>query len=357
MKYRAQFSRSVWRRVLVLFGVVAALAGIIVAVAEVSTTPARKSPVTAGDSKANCVSPSFPNGVVSQSIINQISSQTGVTYNCLNVFGNPMPAWTDWESPWMFSDPSEGWDAWLASSPTHQAILGFDLIPQSVSNTSNPLAWEQPCANGSYNAYAKTLATNLLSYGAGSIVIRLGVEANGSWEDDYVGSTSTEMSDWGKCFANEVTAMRSVSGTNFLFVWNPNICTANLPLSSWYPGNAYVSIIGADAYDADCDTSQTVGQEGWSTYYTDNSNGNVRAASYPSLSNIEAFAVAHGKPMSFPEWGVTAGDDDAAYVNGLVTMFNADNFSFQSYFDNGDDGIAQLGSSIPNSTISARGFK
>jgi hypothetical protein len=357
MKYHVRFSRSVWRRLLVLFGIVAALVGVIVAVAETPTPPARQSPITVGDSKANCVSPDFPNGVVSQSIINQIGSQTGDAYNCLNVFGNPEPAWADWVAPWMFSTPSEGWDAWLASSPKHQAIMAADLIPQSVSNISNPLAWEQPCASGAYNHYATTLATNLLSYGAGSIVIRLGVEANGSWEADYVGMTSAEMSDWGKCYANEVTAMNNVSGTHFLFVWNPNICTANIPLSSWYPGNAYVNIIGADAYDVDCDTLQTVGQEGWATYYTDNSNGNVRATSYPSLSNIEAFAVANGKAMAFPEWGLTVGDDDPAYVNGLVAMFNSDNFSYQCYFDDGDNGIAQLGSSVPNSTTAAKLFK
>jgi hypothetical protein len=357
MKYHVQFTRTVWRRLLVLSGVVAALVGVVVAVAEVPTTNAPQNAITATNSKANCVSPDFPGGVVSQSILNSITSQTGYTYNCLNVFGNPEATWADWVSPWMFSSPSYGWDSWLAASTTHQAIMGFDLIPQSVSNTSNPLAWEASCANGSYNQYAKTLATNLLSYGAGSIVIRLGVEANGNWEADYVGTTSAEMSDWGKCYANEVTTMNAVSGTHFLFVWNPNICSANIPLSSWYPGNAYVNIIGADAYDVDCDTNQSVGQEGWSTYYTDNSNGNVRAASYPSLSNIEAFAVAHYKPMSFPEWGLTAGDDDPAYVNGMTAMFNSDDFAFETYFDNGDDGIAQLGPSIPQSVTAYKAFK
>ena len=104
--------------------------------------------------------------------------------------------------------------------------------------------------------------TNLVSYGAGNIVIRLGIEANGTWEADYVGTTNAEMSDWAKCYANEVTAMRAVPGTHFLFVWNPNICTADIPLSRWYPGNSYVDIIGADAYDGDCGTLKTVAQEG-----------------------------------------------------------------------------------------------
>ena len=135
----------------------------------------------------------------------------------------------------MFSTTSDGWDAWLKASPAHQAIMGMDLIPQSVS-TIKPLTWEQACAAGDYNQYATALAQNLVSYGAGSVVIRLGVEANGGWEADFVGSTTQEMRDWAKCYDNEVTAMRAVAGTHFLFVWNPNVCTVDLPLSDLVSG-------------------------------------------------------------------------------------------------------------------------
>ncbi len=226
----------------------------------------------------------------------------------------------------------------------------MDLIPKAVSNNRNPLKWEQPCANGAYNGYATTLARNLVSYGAGNIVIRLGVEANGSWEADYVGTTSSEMSTWARCYDNEVAAMRAVPGTNFLFVWNPNICTGNIPLSKWYPGNSYVDIIGADAYDQDCQSLKTVAQEGWQAFATDSSTRGSSSSDFPSLANISAFAANHGKPMSFPEWGLMAGADDPAYVTGLTQMFQANNFSFESYFDANDDGVAPLGSTIPLAT-------
>jgi beta-mannanase len=229
--------------------------------------------------------------------------------------------------------------------------MGQDLIPQSVSNTSNPLAWEQPCANGAYTQYATTLAKNLLSYGAGSIVIRLGIEANGEWEADYTGSSSTELSDWAQCFDNEVTAMRAVSGAHFLFVWNPNVCTQDFALDQWYPGNNYVDIIGADAYDQDCGTLKSVSQEGWSAYANDSSANTPNDPNFPSLNNIEAFAAANGKPMSFPEWGLGDGTpDDATYVADMGQMFNSDDFAFESYFDTNDDSILQLGSAIPNAT-------
>jgi hypothetical protein len=348
--------RTVRRRLLLFFGILGTLAAIVLLVTVLDKSPG--APIAAEDSKANCVSLNFPNGVFNQSIVNGISNSTGITYNCLNVFDNPMPTWADWENPWMFRIANDGWDAWLAASPEHQVIMGEDLIPQSVSNNSDPLTWEQPCADGAYNQYATALAGNLVSYGAGNTVIRLGLEANGSWEADYVGTTSTEMSDWGKCYANEVTAMRAVPGAHFLFVWNPNICTADIPLSMWYPGNSYVDIIGADTYDKDCGTLKTVAQEGWKSYSTDSSNSSARDPDFPSLVNIEAFAVAHGKPMSFPEWGLDTGDDDPAYVTDLAQMFKSDDFAYQSYFDSNDDGIAPLGSSIPKATATyAKAFK
>jgi len=316
--------------------------------------------ITAGDSKAHCLAPHFTHGYLDQSWINSVSKLTGVTYNCLEAFANPMQTWALWETPWMFSDVPDGWDAWLAANPAHQVVMAMDLIPQSLQDNSDPLSWEQACANGSYDQYATTLAKNLVSYGAGKIVIRLGAEANGGWEADFVGGTTTEMNDWAKCYDNEVTAMRAVPGAHFLFVWNPNACTSNFPLNEWYPGNSYVDIVGIDVYDQDCSTGKTVGEEGWAAFSTNRAGNVPYSADFPSIADIEAFAAAHGKPMSFPEWGVsgTIEDDDAAYVTDMMQMFKSDDFAFESYFDAGSDGVASLGSAIPNVTAAyAQAFK
>jgi hypothetical protein len=312
---------------------------------------AESGPITAGDSRANCITLSFPSGVLNQSTINAATSLTGITYNCINTYANPVQSWAEWETPWMFSTASDGWDAWLAQSSTHQVIVGMDLIPQTVANSGDPLTWEESCASGSYNQYATVLATNLVSYGAGHVVIRLGVEANGTWEDDYVGSTDTEMSDWAHCFDNEVAAMRAVPGADFLFVWNPNVCANDLPLNEWYPGNSYVDIIGVDAYDKDCLTLKTVSQEGWSTYSNDSSGNTPNDPNFPSLDNIKAFAAANGKSLSFPEWAIYSGtSDDPTYVADMAQIFNDGDFSYECYYDTGGAGVAMLGSAIPNAT-------
>jgi hypothetical protein len=318
-----------------------------------------KPSVTVGDSKAHCITLSFPGGVLNQSDINAVTNLTGITYNCLSAFANPTPTWADWETPWMFSTASDDWDDWLAASPAHQVIMAMDLIPRSVSNREDPLTWEGPCAVGSYDEYATKLAENLVSDGAGNIVIRLGPEANGLWEADYVGSTAAEMSDWAKCYDNEVTAMRAVPGAHFLFVWNPNVCTTRLPLSEWYPGNSYVDIMGIDAYDQDCTTRKTVSQEGWAAYATDSTENTLDNPDFPSLVNIANFAKGMGKSLSFPEWGIAIGtSDDARYVTEMAQAFNSNTFSFESYFDTNTAGIAPLGAAIPDATAAySQAFK
>ena len=146
--------------------------------------------------------------------------------------------------------------------------------------------------------------------------------------------------------------MRAVSGANFLFVWNPNICTNNLALDEWYPGNSYVDIVGADAYDVDCGNNQTVAQEGWSAYANDTSQNNPNNPNFPSLNNIAAFAATNGKTFSIPEWGLNnSSGDDSTYITDIGTMVNTDTTSFESYFDCGCDSITPLGASVPLSTI------
>ena len=321
--------------------------------------------ITAGNSKANCVAiaggeDDGQGGAFSQSNLTAAETATRVTFNCLTTFVNPVDDWADWATPWVFSNDYAGsgnWARWLAASPSHQMILGVDLIPQSApgntenpnGNTSDPLEWERACAAGQYDSHATQLAKNLVAYGAfanGSpLVVRLGIEANGNWEADYVGGTAAEAADWAKCYDKEVTAMKAVAGTHFLFVWNPNACYSsaqNAPaLSAWYPGNAYVSVIGADDYDTDCTNNKTVAQEGWAAY---------ASAGKPSLDSIKNFATAKGKPIALPEWGLPSGDDDPAYVGGIGHLVANNDVAYQSYFDTNDDGIATLGSDIPKST-------
>jgi beta-mannanase len=216
-------------------------------------------------------------------------------------------------------------------------VLGISLIPASIANSSDPLGWEQSCAAGDFNTYASELGTNLVAAGLQHSVIRLGWEMNGPWEGDYIGTTTQEQSLWAKCFDNEVTALRSASGEHFLIDWNPNSCTQAVPYANYYPGNAYVDIMGLDSYDQSCDVPNTaVSFE--------------QLAGVPSgLDSFEAFAAAQGKPMSFPEWGLDSSPsgDDPGYIDGIGSTVANGNFAFQQYFDEVVGNTMVLGSSTP----------
>ena len=122
--------------------------------------------------------------------------------------------------------------------------------------------------------------------------------------------------------------------------------TTPYSVAAAYPGNAYVDVIGLDAYDQSWATPQTPANA-WS------------ATLLPALTAAQQFAASHGKPLAFPEWGVAIRDDghglgdDPNYINQMVSwMHNPSNdVVYESYFDYDSGGVnSQItGGSFPNS--------
>jgi hypothetical protein len=270
-------------------------------------------------------------------LVANFDSATKSNVTCLISYLNGAPSWANWESPWI-TQSQFGFTAWVAQAPQiRQLVLQVDLIPLSLENVNNPLSWEQSCAAGDFNSYATKLGDNLVAAGLQNTVIRLGAEMNGAWETDYIGTTTQEQNLWATCFANEVTGLRQAAGEHFLIDWNPNACTQSVPYSNFYPGNAYVDIMGLDFYDVGCDAPSTP------------INFSQLANETYGLASFESFAAAQGKPMSFPEWGLSSSPngDDPAYIDGIGAAVANGDFSFEAYFDAGAQGMMILGSTTP----------
>ena len=233
-------------------------------------------------------------------------------------------------SPWVTHD-GYGYNTWLAANPTgRQIILTENLIPSSVA--SDP-GWTAECAAGDYDKYAKELARNLVATGFGYSVIRLGAEMNGTWNTGSLGTTVAEWHQWGQCFAQEVQTMRSVRGSNFLFDWNVNAYYRDIPLADFYPGNAYVDIIGIDSYDQAADGIRL-------PPVSNPARWGMLAGQPDGIWFVEAFARAHGKPLEYPEWAtVVSQGDDGNFVTKMAAFVATHDVAFQSWFDNDDDGI------------------
>ena len=281
-------------------------------------------PVQAGDSKVRCIYAKLG------APLRQAGRATGVRYRCLETFSDADPTWAAWSKPWL-TNKVYGYVSWLAADPGRQLILTQNLIPDSLAGDPD---WAAKCASGAYDSYATRLASNLVRAGFGYSVIRLGPEMNGTWNAGSLGSTPASWTDWAHCFAHEVRAMRAVHGSHLLFDWNVNAGYRNIPLADFYPGNAYVDIIGIDFYDISGQPLPPVGNpERWTAL----------SRQPDSLTEVAAFAAAHHKPLSFPEWATVSSEgDDAAYVTSMGAFIAHHDVAFQSWFDAGDNGILQL---------------
>ncbi|MCU1362718.1 MAG: hypothetical protein JWM55_546, partial [Acidimicrobiaceae bacterium] len=318
--------------VLLALAVVPASAASASTTVVVPTQVTAQAPIVAGPSRSECAFLNFPDTSLAalQTAVNSFQSETDSTLSCLSAYLTGEPTWADWETPWI-TQSQFGYAPWVAEAPqSRQLVLQVDLIPANLEDVSDPLSWEQSCAAGAFDLHATALGENLVAAGLQNTVIRLGAEMNGTWEADFIGTTTQEQSAWAACFANEVTALRQASGQNFLIDWDTNACKGAYPYANYYPGNAYVDIVGLDLYDVDCTTpnsSVTFPQLNSEVY---------------GLADFEAFAAAQGKPMSFPEWGLSTvpAGDDPAYIDGMASAVASKNFAFESYFG---------GSSDPNS--------
>jgi Glycosyl hydrolase family 26 len=314
------------RRRVVATAATAVIAAIVSATAlgGCGSSPSHSVPVQAGDSKVRCIYTKLG------APLKQAERATGVTYNCLETFSDADPTWAAWSKPWL-TNKVYGYVSWLAADPGRQLVLTQNLIPDSLAGDPN---WAATCASGAYDSYAAQLARNLVKAGFGYSVIRLGPEMNGTWNVGSLGSTPASWKQWGQCFAQEVRAMRAVPGSHLLFDWNVNAGYRNIPLAGFYPGNAYVDIIGIDFYDTSGHPLPPVGRpDRWT----------VLSRQPDSLMEVAAFAAAHHKPLSFPEWATVSSEgDDAAYVTSMGAFIAHHDVAFQSWFDAGDNGILQL---------------
>jgi hypothetical protein len=246
---------------------------------------------------------------------------------------------------WADMDGSDGSLNWLLTpyrATGYTLSLGVPMFPTGVG------ASLATGATGAYDSYFTTLAQTLVAGGQANAYLRLGWEFDGSWTPWYAGTPSAEAS-FASYFQQIVTAMRSVPGEQFRFVWDPDVgafTESAYSVAAAYPGNAYVDVIGVDAYDQSWASPQTP-TNAWSS------------TTLPALTAAQQFASANGKPLAFCEWGVTIRSDghglgdDPYYINQMVSWMQSpsNDVTYESYFDADTGGVNSLitGGSFPNS--------
>lgn len=232
------------------------------------------------------------------------------------------PGSTSWAD---FTQPNAFYSNW-AEQP-YTKVFGLPPFPSGIGDSITG------CISGEYDDYWSAFAQTMESTGlaAQGTIIRLGWELN-------------EHTDWGTpaqfaaCWQNIVSTVNAIA-PGLQWDWNVNRgSSGDMPgdsVLSAYPGDAYVNIIGVDAYD---DWPPADASGGWQQQL----NGPY------GLNYWLSFAKQHGKKFSVPEWGLVAdaewgnesGYDDPGYIQDMYGFFvaNSADIAFESYYDSGDVG-------------------
>ncbi len=234
--------------------------------------------------------------------------------------GRPVDVAVDFLAQGSWTDISR--PTWWASrwgATRYQTVYSVPMYPQTGGTLAEG-------ATGAYNSHFDQLARTLVAHGEGDSIIRLGWEFNlsGSHWNAAV-APAAFVSFWRQV----VNTMRAVPGAQFRFDWCPNRGRGSIAPDTVYPGDAYVDYIGMDSYDT-----------GWAAGWQDPVRRWQTILTEPyGLNWHRDFSRSHGKPMSYPEWGLWVrpdghgGGDAPYYIAKMHEWFAANNVGYQAYFE------------------------
>jgi len=212
------------------------------------------------------------------------------------------------------SDPlagSAGWDigVWAgANRPDRNMLFSVPLSTLQDPSLKN-------VANGLYDAQYQQVAKSVAAHYPNAI-IRIGWEFNGNW---YPWAAQGKTADYINAFRRVSKIFTSVSPT-FTIDWCPGIGSLYVPAENAYPGDDVVDVIGLDAYEDWSYSPNADPVQRWN-YFRDQDHG---------LAWHQQFAALHGKPMSFPEWGVN--HDDSYFMQQMYSWITTNRVIYASYW-------------------------
>ena len=181
-------------------------------------------------------------------------------------------------------------------------------------------------ADGAYDGVFREVARLAVESGRPDAVMRIGWEFNGEW---YPWSSQRDPITFIAYWRRIVTVMRSISGQRFRFEWCFTLADRLGDPSVAYPGDDVVDIVSADVYNQTWKRGLDDPVRRWASIL-DGQFG---------LKWHRDFALDHGKPIAFPEWGTgTRPDghgwgDDPVFINGMADWIEAVNPLYQAYWD------------------------
>ncbi|MEU1080871.1 glycosyl hydrolase [Streptomyces sp. NPDC005908] len=205
--------------------------------------------------------------------------------------------WKDIEGDIGFLD---AWADWRNADDKRMLVLNVPLQERNEAGVSDEevRGLLRRAAAGEFDHHFRALAERLVALKIPDTVLVLGWEMNGV---TYTHRCGPDPESWKKYWNRIVTTMRAVPGQRFRFEFTPNRGRDAVPWTQCYPGDDTVDIIGMDSYD------QPTGM----------SFDEQVSEPYGLQAHVD-FAKAHGKPISYPEWGLFRNGDNPEYMRRML---------------------------------------
>ncbi|WP_435613972.1 glycoside hydrolase family 26 protein [Streptomyces coelicoflavus] len=196
------------------------------------------------------------------------------------------------------------WADWRTRKADRMLVLNVPMMERNEEHVDDDEVREllRQGAAGRFDHHFRALAERLVALKVPDTVLVLGWEMNGT---TYTHRCGPDPEAWKTYWKRIVTTMRAVPGQKFRFDFAPSRGRDAVPWTQCYPGDDTVDIIGMDSYDQP--RGMTFDEQVKEPY---------------GLQAHVDFAKAHGKPVSYPEWGLFRNGDNAAYMRGMLAWMD-----------------------------------
>ncbi|WP_409059455.1 glycoside hydrolase family 26 protein [Streptomyces sp. SYP-A7185] len=198
----------------------------------------------------------------------------------------------------------ESWAEWRREKDDRLFVLNVPMMERNEDRVGDAEVRSllRRGAEGEFDEHYRTLAERLVKLKVPDTVVVLGWEMNGI---TYTHRCGPDPEAWKKYWKRIVTTMRSVPGQKFKFDFTPNRGRDAIPWTQCYPGDDVVDIVGMDSYDqpSGTDFAEQVSEP------------------YGLKQHVE-FAKAHGKDISYPEWGLFRNGDNEDYMRKMLAWMD-----------------------------------
>jgi glycosyl hydrolase family 26 len=242
----------------------------------------------------------------------------------------PGDVWANIEGKPDFLRP---WARWRKAEKDRLLVLNVPMLAHNEAHLPDAQVSRllQDGADGRFDAHYRALAEHLVQLGIPDTTLVLGWEMNGT---TYSGRCAPNPRAWKAYFRRIVTTMRAVPGADFRFDFAPSRGRDAIPWTQCYPGDDYVDIIGMDSYDQPPGVS-----------FTEQVN-----EPYGLQAQVD-FAKAHGKPVSYPEWGLFREGDNPDYIRQMLHWIQAHDPVYQTITDYCPHGVWSCAANPKSSEI------